>query len=111
MPMYLFRDEAGHEREEYVSSTDDKGCQTIICRQCQTTMAPIVSFGQGLCYFEEGRARRIWNLESADERDAKGNKVPAKPVFVRSAGEHRRLMKQRGVDWATKGVGYKGQWV
>ena len=111
MPMYLFRDEAGHEREEYVSSADDKGCQTIICRICKATMAPVVSFGQGLCYFEEGRARRIWNLESADERDAKGNKVPAKPVFVRSAGEHRRLMKQRGVDFANRGVGYKGQWI
>lgn len=111
MPTYIFSDESGHEKEIFTHHADDKGCQTLICRLCGSTMAPRVSFGHGLCYFEEGRARRIWNLESADERDAHGNKLPAKPVFVRSHEEHKRLMKQRGVDFATRGVGYKGQWI
>ena len=111
MPIFVFRDESGHEREGFTASADDKGCRTLICRACKSTMAPVIAFGQGLCYFEEGRARRIWNLENGDDRDAKGNKLPAKPVYVRSAEEHRRLMKQRGVDWATRGVGIKGQWI
>ena len=111
MPMYLYRCEAGHEREEFTASADDKGCRTLICKTCRSTMAPVIAFGQGLCYFEEGRARRIWNLENADGRDAQGNKIQAKPVYVRSHSEHKRLMKQRGVDFANRGVGYKGQWI
>ena len=111
MPMYLYRDESGHEREEFTASADDKGCRTLICQVCRSTMAPVIAFGRGLCYFEEGRARRIWNLENADGRDAQGNKIQAKPVYVRSHEEHKRLMKQRGVDFANRGVGYKGQWI
>lgn len=111
MPMQTFRCEAGHEKDAFVIHHDDHGCQTQFCKVCKSTMAPVITYGQGLCYFEEGRERRIWNLERADEKDAQGRPVPSKPVYVRSAEEHRRLMRQRGVDWATQGVGIKGQWI
>lgn len=61
-------------------------------------MAPIISYGQGLCYFEEGRARTIWNLGP-------------EPVQVRSHEEHKRLMRQNKVDFANRGTGYPGQWL
>ena len=110
MPLYCYRDEAGHDHEEYVRQPDDRGCQTVICRLCQATMAPVLAFGHGLVYFEEGRPRRIWNLETSDERDAQGRKLPSRPVYVRSHEEHKTLMKRRGVDFANRGVGYPGQW-
>lgn len=111
MPMYLFRCEDGHEKEQFCQHADDKGCLTHICRTCGRSMAPVMAYGQGLCYFEEGRARRIWNLERSDEKDAKGNPLPSQPVYVKSAAEHQRLMRQRGVTWATQGRGTKGQWI
>lgn len=110
MPLYLYRCEAGHEKEIY-SHAEDKGCATPLCRVCASSMAPVVSFGAGLCYFEEGRARRIWNLERSDEKDANGTPIPSQPVYVKSHEEHRRLMKARGVDWANKGRGHSGQWI
>lgn len=96
--MYTYRCEAGHEREEYVRQIDDKGCQTHLCRVCQSTMAPVITYGQGLVYFEEGRGRLIWNLGP-------------EPVLVKSAGEHRRLMRINKVDFANRGTGYPGQWL
>lgn len=109
MPMYLYKDEAGHEQEQFAMVSDDKGCVTVFCKHCRSTMAPVLAFGQGLCYFEEGRAQRIYNLETI-QRDAQGRNLGVKPVYVRSHGEHRRLMKQAGVDFANRGVGYPGQW-
>ena len=111
MPMSLYRCESGHEREEFTASADDKGCRTMFCKVCASTMAPIVAFGQGLCYFEEGRARRIWNLEDASGREANGNKIPAKPVYITSPAQQKRLMRQQGVSNAGHGVGFKGQWI
>lgn len=111
MPIYVYRDEEGHEKEEFVAHHADKGCVTHVCRRCGSTLAPVIAFGEGLCYFEEGRARRIWNLERSDEKDAQGNLMPSKPVYVTSASEHNRLMRQRGVTWATQGRGMKGQWI
>ncbi len=98
MPMYLFRDESGHMREEFVMRSEDKGCQTHLCKLCQSTMAPIMAYGQGLLYFEEGRAQKIWNLGD-------------QPVYVRSHEEHKRLMRINKVDFANRGTGYPGQWL
>lgn len=111
MPIYAFRCEEGHEYEMVCLHSDDKGCRTAICDICQSSMAPVMSLGQGLCYFEEGRTRRIWNLERSDERDRNGNLLPSKPVYVRSHEEHKRLMRQQKVDFATRGRGIKGQWI
>jgi hypothetical protein len=61
-------------------------------------MAPVITYGQGMLYFEEGRSRTIWNLGH-------------EPVEVRSAEQHKRLMRINKVDFANRGVGYPGQWV
>lgn len=98
MPTYTYRCEAGHEKDEFVVHADNKGCQTHLCRLCRSTMAPVITFGQGLCYFEEGRARLIWNLGP-------------EPVLVKSHEEHKRRMRLAGVDFANRGVGYPGQWM
>jgi hypothetical protein len=111
MPLYTHICMNGHSKDLFVRHPDDKGCDTHICKVCQGSLAPIISYGQGLCYFEEGRERRIWNLERADQKDAKGNPMASQPVFVRSAGEHKRKMREAGVDFANRGVGHKGQWI
>ena len=110
MPLYLFRDEAGHEREEFCTHIDNRGCSTHICKRCRQTMAPIISYGEGLCYFEEGRSRRIFNLERC-ERDKAGNPIATKPVYVTSLAQQNRLMHQQGLAQASRGRGYPGQWV
>lgn len=98
MPMYTYRCEQGHERDAFVTHADDKGCRTEYCRTCQSSMAPVITYGQGLCYFEEGRGRLIWNLGP-------------EPILVKSAEQHKRLMRINKVDFANRGVGYPGQWI
>ena len=98
MPLYTFRCEAGHEKDIFVTHHADLGCQTVYCRPCQSTMAQIITYGQGLCYFEEGRARLIWNLGP-------------EPILVKSAEQHKRLMRLNKVDFANRGTGYPGQWL
>ena len=98
MPIYTYRDEAGHEQEQVSVSVDERGVQTAFCRLCQSTMAPVITYGQGLCYFEEGRPRKIWNLQH-------------EPVEVKSHEEHKRLMRINKVDFANRGTGYPGQWI
>jgi hypothetical protein len=61
-------------------------------------MAPVITYGQGLLYFEEGRGRMIWNLGD-------------QPVQVKSHEEHKRLMRINKVDFANRGTGYPGQWL
>lgn len=97
MPTYTFRCEAGHETDVFVVHADDKGAGTTLCRHCQSSMAPVITFGQGLCYFEEGRGRLIWNLGP-------------EPIYVKSHEEHKKLMRLNKVDFANRGVGYPGQW-
>jgi len=68
------------------------------CHACKTGLVSFVpSFGMGLTYFEEGRARWIHNL--ADE-----------PVLVRSHWEHKQLMKKHGVAEAPPRRGTPGCW-
>lgn len=110
MPLYDYACESGHIDERFFHNA--KQAEEILpCRKCGFMAHRQLSMGQGLCYFEEGRARRIWNLERSDERDSKGNLLPSKPVYVRSHQEHKRLMRERGVDFANKGRGYSGQWI
>lgn len=110
MPLYDYRCDDGHCDERYFAAASQAG-DHLPCRLCGQPAHKQFSVGRGLCYFEEGRARRIWNLERSDERDKDGNLIPSKPVYVRSAEEHKRLMRQRGVDFANKGRGYSGQWI
>jgi hypothetical protein len=55
---------------------------------CGGVFAPTFSMGRGLTYFEEGRARVIWNLGP-------------EPITVRSHEEHKAAMRKAGVDWCT----------
>ena len=97
MPLYALQCEAGHGGEAFEHHADDLGSRTAIC-SCGGSMAVVLSVGRGLTYFEEGRARVIHNLGH-------------EPVVVRSHEEHKRRMREAGVDWATAGRGRKGQWV
>jgi hypothetical protein len=67
------------------------------CHECDGILSFKASFGMGLTYFEEGRARLIHNL--ADE-----------PVLVRSHWEHQQLMKKYGVAEAGTRRGMPGCW-
>lgn len=67
------------------------------CSDCAGILSFTTSFGIGLTYFEEGRARLIHNL--ADE-----------PVWVRSHWEHKQLMKKHGVAEAPARRGEPGCW-
>ena len=97
MPLYKLACLAGHESEEFCHVADDKGCRTVICA-CGETMTYVPAYGQGLCYFEEGRIRKIENMGH-------------EPVYVTSHEHHKAEMKKRGLEWATMGRGCKGQWV
>lgn len=94
MILYDFRCPAGHDAEHLVGRDDPPPA----CAACGAPMARRLTFGGGLLYFEEGRARTIENLGD-------------QPVTIRSPAEHRRAMQAAGVTWATRGRGMKGQWV
>ena len=104
MPLYEFRCEAEHAEEHYVHTADDLGCRTYMCRECRKAdldvpLTPVPSFGRGLTYFESGRPRVIWNMGP-------------EPVTVTSHEQHKRLMREHKVEWATKWQTQKtGGWV
>ena len=87
MPLYALVCERGHGGEVFCHVREDFGCETRICA-CGGSMAKILSMGRGLTWFEEGRPRTIWNLGS-------------EPVVIRSHEEHKRKMREAGVEWAT----------
>lgn len=60
-------------------------------------MTQALSVGRGLTWFEEGRGRWIENL--GDD-----------PVYVTSHEQHKRLMKENAVEWATPSRGMPGSW-
>lgn len=97
MPLYERQCMQGHRQEEYAHSAAHLGSRTILCH-CGHTMGRVMSVGQGLCWFEEGRTRWLEHLAPH-------------PVPCRSHAEHQRLMKKYGVEWATQGRGRPGQWV
>ena len=88
MPLFALTCENDHRMEEFCHAWQDRGARTHICA-CGASMAYTLSLGRGLTYFEEGRARVLTNLGH-------------EPVTVTSHEQHRRLMRERGVDWATK---------
>lgn len=72
--------------EQYLHTWQHYGCEVRLCPACLSTMAPALSVGRGLTYFEEGRARTIQNLGG---------------VTITSHEQHKRVMKERGVEMAT----------
>lgn len=98
MPLFAFECLSGHATEKFVHVAADLGAETVVCA-CGQTMAPALSMGRGLTYFEEGRARVIWNLGP-------------EPVTITSHQQHKQAMKRAGVEWATGWkVNKTGGWV
>ena len=96
MPLFAFRCLCGNEAEQFEHTRDDLGCRTIVC-PCGSTMGPVLSLGLGLMYFSEKNPRVIHNLGH-------------EPVVIRSHEEHRRKMKEAGVEWAPPKRGMPGCW-
>ena len=86
MPLIAMQCLAAHAEDAYVHRLADLGVQTRICA-CGCSLAPGLSVGRGLTWFEEGRARVI---------EALG----AQPIT--SHRQHEQAMKARGVEMATE---------
>lgn len=88
MPMLALRCPlCGTTEDQYLPSWRWYGCgEPRLCPHCASTMGPALSVGRGLTYFEEGRARTIQNLGG---------------VTITSHEQHKRVMKERGVEMAT----------
>lgn len=97
MPMFEFRCLNGHSRDAYAHNVLERACHAVICEECHNDMSPVLSLGRGLTYFEEGRARVITNMGH-------------EPVRITSHEQHKRLMKERGLDWAPPRRGMPGCW-
>lgn len=97
MPLYAFQCLNGHREDLYHARAGDLGCRTAICEACGSSMAVVLSVGRGLTWCSESRPCAIENLGHD-------------PVVVRSPEEHRRRMREAGVEWATRGRGQPGQW-
>lgn len=97
MPLYKFQCMHGHERERFYHSHSYRNFKTEIC-ECGEGMTLGLSVGRGLTWFEEGRGRWIENL--GDD-----------PVYITSHEQHKRIMKEQAVEWATPNYGMPGSWV
>ena len=97
MPMYEYLCLSDHHDTRYFPRTD-LALDVLPCRTCGSQASKQLSMGQGLLFFEEGRARLIENITH-------------EPQLVRSAEEHKRLCKKHGVLPAGLGRGCTGQWI
>jgi len=97
MPLLALRCVNQHSAEQYVHAPDDRGAETRVCA-CGESLAPVLSVGTALTWFEEGRGRWIDHLG-------------VNPVYITSHEQHKAEMKRAGVEWATAGKGRKGCWV
>lgn len=98
MPLYAFVCLEGHQEEHFMHHRADLGAATFVC-SCGHSLAPMLSLGVGLTWFEEGRGRWIHNLGD-------------QPVYITSHEQHKRAMRAAGVDWATGWATRKtGGWV
>ena len=94
MPIYEYRCIQGHVQEEY-EGVKDKGCFTVICKKCLTTMGPIITGSNRMLYFEEGRGHWMMNLGP-------------EPVLVHSHRELEKKMREKGLEFAGNRMGTKG---
>ena len=88
MPLYDYRCINGHLDERFFHSSDSAS-DSLPCRICGIVANKCLSVGKGLLAFEEGRGEWLYNLGP-------------KPIYVTSHEQHKRLMKQNGVTYATK---------
>lgn len=92
------------DAEHFEHHPDDKGAESYVCA-CGHSMAPAVSLGTSLVWFEEGRERIIPNLNYLDEQ---GNEH-SQPI--RSWKDYQRAKKRAGVTEAGNRMGEKGVWI
>jgi hypothetical protein len=85
MPLIALVCLAGHAAERFLHAAADLGAATWLC-PCGETLAPALSVGRGLTYFETGRTFTL------------RHGVPA-PVEIASHGQHRRVLHQHGLEW------------
>lgn len=97
MPLYDFKCISGHVTEIFVYHVDNRGCDTVICH-CGHSMGQVISPGNRMLYFEEGRGHLMWNLGP-------------EPVMIHSHRELEKKMKERGLDFAGSKPGTKGSWI
>jgi hypothetical protein len=90
VPLRSLRCLHGHTADQFVHSAQDLGAQTRLCH-CGHTLAPTLSVGRGLTWFEEGRP---FVLEHG---------VPS-PITITSHEQHKRVMKQYGLEPAYRWV-------
>lgn len=88
VPLYDYKCEDGHLDERYFH-TSHQAVEHLPCRACGKPAEKLLSVGRGLCWFEEGRGQWIQNLGP-------------EPVYVTSHEQHKRLMREHGVTYATK---------
>ncbi len=97
MPVYVWMCQEGHQEDFYEHVAADKGSRTYICG-CGHTMGPVAAFGSALTsWATEKNPQTLWNLGP-------------KPVTVRSQGELKKVMKERGLEWVAPKRGEKGCW-
>jgi len=106
MILFDFKCEQGHVTEQLVT---DSTKTMAPCRDCQRPAHKIWSpaIGRAL-FFEEGRTRKIDNLETLGP----GN-VSNGPVYISSRQQHKDAMKRAGVTeagWSSR-LGGKGRWI
>ena len=89
MPLYDYKCPVGHvESDRYVAAASQSDNQT--CRECGATTTKQFSVGAGrMLFFEQGRARRIIPLDGGRTE-------------ITSYKQHSRMMKEQGVEYATK---------
>ena len=97
MPMYAYLCVCGNTEDHFEHVPEDKGCRTFIC-PCGHTMGPVAAYPTPLVkWANERRPQVIENMSHL-------------PVVVRSQEEHKRKMKEMGVDFVTPKRGMPGCW-
>lgn len=96
MPMFKVGCICGYRGEEYLHNEFHRQ-ELNFCRKCKNTLTYMPSFGTALTYFEESRARTIYNM---------GNE----PVVVTSYAQHKKEMEKHGVSLAGQRRGMPGCW-
>jgi hypothetical protein len=85
MPLRSLQCLNGHTADQFLHRTADLGAATRLCPQCGHSLAPTLSVGRGLTYFEEGRP---FVMEHG---------VP-RPIVITSHAQHKRVMREHGLE-------------
>jgi hypothetical protein len=87
MPLFEYRCEHGHAHEHYYHSHKDSATVKD-CATCGAEAVRLMPLPNMLQYFSESNARVIQNLDRSRT--------------ITSHGEHQRLCKEKGLDYATQ---------